>query len=196
MGNFPRIQKKQKHTKRNKNKKYNKETVGAIIKVNEKSSSNDTVPVELESVDKYESDSEEVDTSSKSETLSESPNAQSTMTHVLTLVESEHNANGTMLDPNADEEEYCNEYNNVFDNKIVGAVMAQTELSYEDEDYEFIDHKDDIFKPIHGMWCAGGPMPHKKEEVEDMFFPTSNFPGNICGFNPEPKKYMLGCQER
>ena len=55
---FPHDTDKQKQTKRNKNKKNDKETVGVIIKVSEESSPNDTTPVELESADNEELDSE------------------------------------------------------------------------------------------------------------------------------------------
>ena len=113
------------------------------------------------------------------------------MEHVLALIESGRDVDGTMFNPDADEEEYCNECDRAFDNKIVGAVLAQTEPSYEDEDYDFIDHNDEQFKPIYNMWCDGGPMPHEKTELEGEFFTGSDFPGNICGFNLNPKKYIL-----
>ena len=38
------------------------------------------------------------------------------------------------------------------------------------------------------MWCDGGPMPHQKAELEVEFFTGNDFPGNICGFNPNPEK--------
>ena len=115
----------------------------------------------------------------------EAPDAQSTMAHVLALIESGHNTDGTMFDLDVDEEEYYNECNKAFDNEIVGTVVAQTEPSYRDDDYESIDYKVKIFKPIYEMWCSGGPMPHKKAELEGIFFTASNFPGNISGSNPE-----------
>ena len=62
--------------------------------------------------------------------------------------------------------------------------MAQTEPSYEDDDYDSINHNDECFKPIYNMWCDGSPMPHEKAELEGEFFTGSDFPGNICGFNP------------
>ena len=65
------------------------------------------------------------------------------MEHVLVLIESGHEADGFMFDADADEEEYYIECDRAFDNKIVGAVLAQTESCYEDDDYDFIDHNDD-----------------------------------------------------
>ena len=31
-------------------------------------------------------------------------------------------------------------------------------------------------------------MPHKKSELEFEFFTDSDFPGNVCGFNPNPER--------
>ena len=73
------------------------------------------------------------------------------MEHVLALIESRHDADGTMFDPDADEEEHYNECDHAFDNEIVGAVMAQTEPSYEDDDCGFINHNDERFKPIYNI---------------------------------------------
>ena len=38
------------------------------------------------------------------------------------------------------------------------------------------------------MWCDGGPMPHKKEDLEDEFFTGSDFQGNIYWYNLNPKR--------
>ena len=78
-------------------------------------------------------------------------------------------------------------------------MLAQTEPSYEDGDYDFIDHNDERFKPIYNMRCDGGPMPHEQAELEGEFFTGSDFPGNICGFNPNPEKVhpiVLGGKKR
>ena len=73
------------------------------------------------------------------------------MEHVLALIESKHEVYGSMFDPDADEEEYYNECDRAFDNEIVGAMLAQIEPSYEDDDYDFIDHNHEKFKPIYNM---------------------------------------------
>ena len=110
------------------------------------------------------------------------------MEHVLALIESGHETDESMFDLEADEEEYYNEFYRAFDNEIIGAVLAQVEPSYEDDDYDFIDHNDEQFKDIYNMWCDGGPMAHKKAELEFEFFTGSAFPGKVCGYNSNPKK--------
>ena len=57
--------------------------------------------------------------------------------------------------------------------------MAEVEPSYEDNDYDFIDHNDEQFKEIFNMWCNGGPMAHKKAELEFEFFTGRDFLGNV-----------------
>ena len=47
----------------------------------------------------------------------------------MALIESGHDVDGTMFDPDANEEEYCNECDRAFENEIVGAMLAQTEPS-------------------------------------------------------------------
>ena len=64
------------------------------------------------------------------------------MKHVLALIESRHDADGTMLNCDTDDEEYYNECDHAFDDKIIGAVLAQVEPSYEEDNYDFIDHND------------------------------------------------------
>ena len=73
------------------------------------------------------------------------------MEHLLALIESGHDADGTMFNPDANEEEYYNKCDRAFDIEILGAVLVQTESSYEDYDYDFIDHNDERFKPIYNM---------------------------------------------
>ena len=46
------------------------------------------------------------------------------MEHVLALIESGHDTDGSIFDPDADKEEYYNECDHAFDNEIVGVVMA------------------------------------------------------------------------
>ena len=58
------------------------------------------------------------------------------MGHVLALIESGHNTDETMSNPAADIEKYYNKCDCAFDSEIMGAVMAQTELSYENENDE------------------------------------------------------------
>ena len=74
--------------------------------------------------------------------------------------------------------------------------MAQTEPFYEDNDYKCIYHKDEIFKPLNKMWCGGGCMPHKKVELEGIFFTTSDFLGTFVDLILTLEKYMLWCQEK
>ena len=64
------------------------------------------------------------------EKLNEENNAQSHMECMFVLIDSGHNADGTMFNPQADEEEYYNECDEAFKDKIVGAVVVKTELSY------------------------------------------------------------------
>ena len=56
-----------------------------------------------------------------------------------------------MFDPEADKILYCNEYDEGFNNAIVGAVVVETEPSYEEDNYNCVDHKDLIFETIH-IW--------------------------------------------
>ena len=94
-----------------------------------------------------------------------------------------------MFNPDADEEEYYNERDRAFDNEIVGVVMAQKEPSCEDDDYDFVNYNDERFSPMYNMWCHSSPiMSHEKVELEGEFFTGSDFPGNICGFNPNPER--------
>ena len=72
--------------------------------------------------------------------------------------------------------------------KIIGAVLAQVEPSYKDDDYDFINYNDEQLKCIYNMWCDGGPMAHEKAELEFEFFTGSDFPGNVCGYNPNPER--------
>ena len=124
--------------------------------------------------------------------MSKALNAQSTMEHALVLIKSWKNADRTMFDPDADEEEYYNKCNCAFDNEIVDAVVSQTELSYEDNDYNFINHNDVRFRPIYEMWCDGGSIPHKKAELEGELFTGSNFLENVCRFPLQIMKARKG----
>ena len=131
---------------------------------------------------------EESHTSSELEEASEAPNAQSTMQHVLAMIESGNEADRSKFDPDADEEEHYNKCDHTFDNEIIGAVLAEVEPFYEYDDYDFIDHNDEQFEDIYNMWCDRGPMAHEKAELEFKFFTGSDFPRNVCGYNPNPEK--------
>ena len=100
------------------------------------------------------------------------------MEHVLALIESRHEADRFRFDPKTDEEEHYNECDRAFDNAIIGAVLAQVEPSYEEDDYDFVNHNDEGFEDVYNMWCDGGPMPHEKAELEFEFFTSSDFPKN------------------
>ena len=75
-------------------------------------------------------------------------------------------------------------------------MLAQVEPSYEEEDYDFINHNDERFEDIHNMWCDGGPMAHEKAELEVEFFTGSDFPGNICRYNPNPERVHASVRRR
>ena len=172
-GTFPLDASKQKQ------KKGDEETIGVFIEVGEEPSSDDTLSVEYEPTDSEDSDSEDSDsldasfssageeshTLSESEEASVAPNTQSIMEHILAIIESGHEADGSKFDPDADVEEYYNECDHAFDDKIIGAVLAQVEPSYEEDNYDFIDHNYERFKDIYNMWCDGGPMAHEKAEL-------------------------------
>ena len=106
---------------------------------------------------------------------------------MFALIDSRHNADGTMFYPKADEEEYYNEYDEAFNDEIVGSIVVETEPYYKDDRYKWIDHKDIIYDGIYKLWCGvAGPMPNEKLELEAMFFTASDFPGNNCGYNLNP----------
>ena len=67
-------------------------------------------------------------------------------------------------------------------------MLLEVEPSYEDDDYDFIDHNDEQFKPIYNMWCDGGHMSHEKVELEFEFITGSDFLGNVCANNPNPER--------
>ena len=73
------------------------------------------------------------------------------MEHVLAMIESGREADGPKFDPEADIEEYYNECDHAFDDEIIGAVLAEVEPSYEENDYDFINHKDEQFEDIVNM---------------------------------------------
>ena len=58
------------------------------------------------------------------------------MERVFVLINSGHNADGTMFDPKADEERNCNKCDEAFNNKILGAVVVETESSYQKDEYK------------------------------------------------------------
>ena len=42
-----------------------------------------------------------------------------------------------------------------------------------------------MFDDCHNMCPDGSPMPHKKTELEGVYFTGSNFSGNNLGYNPD-----------
>ena len=97
---------------------------------------------------------------------------------------------GTIFDPEADKEEYCNKCDEVLNGgKIVGGVVAETESSYKDDEYKWIDHKDIIYNRIYKLLCGvAGSMHHEKMKLEAEFITASNFPRNDFGYSPNPGK--------
>ena len=67
--------------------------------------------------------------------------------------------------------------------------MAQSKPSYDDDDYKWINHKDETYKNIFNLYSMNdGLMIHKKLEEEAILFTGSNYPGNIHGFNMYPDR--------
>ena len=66
--------------------------------------------------------------------------------------------------------------------------MAQSKLSYEDNDYEWINHKDEAYSNVFNLRAQEGLMIHEKLEEEAIFFTGSDFPGNSYGFNMYPDR--------
>ena len=101
------------------------------------------------------------------------------MEHVLTMIEAGCYADGSPFDPEMDEAEYYDECDP--DSEMVGATIKQEkelipEPTYDDDDYEFIDHKDPQYDGVRDLWCDGdgGLMPHEKAEKEYEFFTGSS----------------------
>ena len=89
------------------------------------------------------------------------------MDHVLAMAESGRHIDGSEFDPDPDEEEYFNECDHDFEDEIIGAVVTEVELSYEDDDYKWINHKDERFEDVVNMWCdCGDGRPMAREEAE------------------------------
>lgn len=74
------------------------------------------------------------------------------------------------------------------DGEVGGIEVLKTELSYEDEDYKHIDHKDPKFDDVYGIWRGAHLMISKKIELEAKLFTGSDYQGNIHGYNPNPGK--------
>ena len=121
-----------KQKQKNGKKKGAEEITSAIIEEDEESSHAVTSPGEDEPTDDEDSDgndsdsleasvssgAEESHTSSKSKEANEVSNAQSTMVRVLAMVESGREVDGSEFDPEADKEEYCNECDDGFEDKL------------------------------------------------------------------------------
>ena len=67
-------------------------------------------------------------------------------------------------------------------------IMAQSKPSYEDDDYEWINHKDKAYRSIFNLWPDDGLMQHEKAEEEAILFTGSDYPGNNYGFNMYPDR--------
>ena len=67
-------------------------------------------------------------------------------------------------------------------------IMAQFELSYEDDDYTHVNHTDEIYKDVFNLWPDDGLMQHKKAELEAILFTGSDYAGNTYGFNMYPDR--------
>ena len=109
------------------------------------------------------------------------------MERVFILIDFAHNEYGTMFDPKDDEEEYCNECNETFNDKIVRAVVVEMELFCDNDEYKWTNHKDPICDGIYRLCCGvAGPVPHKKMELEAKFFTSTCFSRNDLGYNSDP----------
>ena len=70
--------------------------------------------------------------------------------------------------------------------------MAQSKSSYEDNDYEWIDHKDETYRNIFNLHAMNdGLMIHERLEEEAILFTSSDYPGNIHGFSMYPDRLPL-----
>ena len=69
----------------------------------------------------------------------EANETQSTMEHVLAMVESGRHTDGSDFDHDAHEEEYFNECDNDFEDEIIGAVVTEIEPFYDNDDYKWIN---------------------------------------------------------
>ena len=72
--------------------------------------------------------------------------------------------------------------------KLFGDVVA--ELTYDDDDYKLINHKDPIYEEIYNMWCGvHGLIPSEKMELEGKFSLAVIFPGTSMDITLNPEKY-------
>ena len=191
-GSFPIDANKQKPKKGKK--KGGDETIGAIIESVDESSPVDTPSVEYDSTADDDPESEDSDSldgsissvnekshpSSESEDTSSSPDGRETMEQVLAMVEAKQESD--RFDPEADEEEYHNEGEVMFDDEIIGVVLLEEETetpSYEQDAYPEIDTDSDELEDIRDMWCGEfTPSVSEKIEMEGKFFTGSDWPGN------------------
>jgi len=61
--------------------------------------------------------------------------------------------------------------------------MAQSKPSYEDDDYEWIDHKSKVYSNIFHLRAREGLMIHEKMEEEAIYFTGSDYFGSNYGFS-------------
>ena len=67
-------------------------------------------------------------------------------------------------------------------------TMAQSKPSYEDDDYEWIDHKNEAYSNIFNLHAREGLMIHEKMEEEAIYFTGSGYSGNNYGFSMYPDR--------
>ena len=67
-------------------------------------------------------------------------------------------------------------------------IMAQSKPSYEDDNYKWINHKDETYRSIFNHCPDDSLMQHEKAEEEAILFTGSDYPGNNCGFNMYPDR--------
>ena len=65
--------------------------------------------------------------------------------------------------------------------------MAQSKPSYEDDDYEWIDHKSKVYSNIFHLRAREGLMIHEKMEEEAIYFTGSDYFGSNYGFSMHPE---------
>ena len=106
------------------------------------------------------------------------------MQRVFVLINSGFDEDVNKFDPEAEGENYYADCDEAFnDNEIVGCVAK--EPTYEEDDYVRVDQTNPRFDNIEKQKPDGGPMPHKKMELEGVYFTGSDFTGNTLGFNPD-----------
>ena len=134
--------------------------------------------------DNTESNKDNSEALSQEDDSSDDYDIDTDMERVFTMINSGFNEDTNLFDPKAKEEKYFANCRNAFnDNEIVGCITAKP--TYDDGDYVWVDFNDPKFDDIQAGWPDGGPMPHKKIELEHAYFCDSDFIGNCLGFNAD-----------